>query len=99
MDPSMISRMTWQEKLFLNKFVRHKCKEFHKSGYLTVNEEDLWCYLQDYRWKHTSKLTFSEKKKEIDEILFNDYFDYQRIQAQTKAPQEFDWDDMTDILY
>lgn len=94
----MREEFNWREKLKLNRKVKQKCKSFHENGYKTVKETDLWGYLLDYRWPRLESLTINEKIKDISAVTFNEFFDYQRIKAQTKAPNLFDWENMEDLL-
>ncbi|MBP1042960.1 hypothetical protein I6N95_18255 [Vagococcus sp. BWB3-3] len=94
----MEANRSWKDKLFLNKSVKTKCKEFHENGYSSVQELDLWEYLVTYRWVKNDGLTLSEKKQDVLTVTFNDFFDFQRIKAQTRDVKRFDWNDIEDIL-
>lgn len=94
----MDDNRSWKDKLFLNKAVKSKCKEFHENGYLSVQELDVWEYLITYRWVKSGVLTLSEKKQDVLTVTTNDFFDFQRIKAQTRDVKGFDWNDIQDLL-
>lgn len=94
----MEDNRSWKDKLFLNKAVKSKCNEFHENGYQSVQELDMWEYLITYRWVKNDGLTLAEKKQDVFLLTFNDFFDFQRIKAQTRDVRRFDWDDIQDLL-
>ncbi|WP_314064656.1 post-transcriptional regulator [uncultured Vagococcus sp.] len=94
----MEANRSWKDKLFLNKTVKAKCREFHENGYPSVQELDMWEYLITYRWVRNDDLALSEKKQDVSNVTFNDFFDFQRIKAQTRDVKRFDWNDIQDLL-
>lgn len=87
-----------KKKIRLKRLVKNKCREFEKSGYQKVKEEDFWQYLLDYRWKKQGISEYQLLKKDIKMIASNDFFDYQVIKAQTMDSQLFNWDNIDDLL-
>jgi hypothetical protein len=75
--PSMLDRLLFKSELST------KIQKFRKMGYTGINEKDLLDYLVNYRWKNHNNWSNSKKKKDILAVQAYEFFDYQRILAQT----------------
>ena len=92
---------SWKQKWYLYQIqreIRKKCKDFHRQGYKSIFADDLYSYLQHFRWKHKQNWTLKQKKEDVHKVTVNDFFDYQQVESQKKAIEEFDWNQMEDLL-
>ena len=84
--------------LILNKAVKKKCHEFNKHGYKEIKLEEIWDYLENYRWQKKGVKNIWEKRRDVVTATANEFFDYQVIRASTIRPQDFDWTSIDDLL-
>ncbi|CAM3226631.1 post-transcriptional regulator [Vagococcus fessus] len=93
-----IQKYTGYKGLLLNKAVKKKYNEFTKHGYKEIKLEELWDYLENYRWQKKAAKSVWEKRRDILLVTENEFFDYQVIRARTIRPQDFDWNNIDDLL-
>ncbi|MGK0551024.1 post-transcriptional regulator [Enterococcus faecalis] len=90
--------LSWRQKFLLKKVIKKKCQVFQQLGYSSVNEDELINYLLAYRWRHKEKMTLKARRKDIQQIEPNDFFDFQQLKAQTSTLQLNDWHDLEDLF-
>lgn len=90
----MTSRL-W-ERIRLSRAVRQKCQKLKKNGLQGIGEKEVWEYLYDQNWQGAR--TLKSKRKKIQSLSGMEVIDNQRKKAITTSSDDFDWNDLDDLL-
>lgn len=82
----------------IQKWLKYRQEAFEQEGYPSVSCEDLSRYLYSYLWKHNEPSSLFEKFYTINHILPNEYFDFERLEAQVKKVTPLDEMDFSSLF-